>query len=68
MNSAVIRVIFAVVVAVGALGGTTALAQDSRSQAEYVSRARSGTQGEVACFRGGAFGQRERRRVRCAAC
>ena len=47
MNSAVIRVIVAVVVAVGAFGGTAALAQDSRSQAEYVSRARSGTQGEV---------------------
>ena len=47
MNSAVIRVIFAVVVAVWALGVPTAMAQDSNSQAEYVSRARSGTQGEV---------------------
>ena len=31
----------------GALGVPTAMAQDSNSQAEYVSRARSGTQGEV---------------------
>ena len=34
-------------VAVWALGVPTALAQDSSSQVEYVSRARSGTQGEV---------------------
>ena len=47
MNSAVIRVIVTVVVAVGAFGGATSQAQDSRSQAAYVSRARSGTEGEV---------------------
>ena len=47
MNSAAIRVIVTVVVAVCALGGMPALAQDSLSQAEYESRARSGTQGAV---------------------
>ena len=47
MNSAVIRVIVTAVVAVGAFGGATSLAQDSQSQAAYVSRARSGTEGEV---------------------
>ena len=47
MNSVVIRVIVAAVVAVGALSGTAALAQDMRGNQGYVSRARSGTQGEV---------------------
>ena len=47
MNSAADRVILAVWAAVWALGAPTAMAQDSNSQAEYVSRARSGTQGEV---------------------
>ena len=47
MNSAVFRVIVTAVVAIGALGGTNAQAQDSRSAGEYVSRARSGTQGGV---------------------
>ncbi len=47
MNSAVKRIIVSGVVAVGAFGGTTSAAQDARSQAAYVARARSGTQGEV---------------------
>ena len=47
MNSAVIRVIVTIVAAVGAFGGTSSLAQDSHGQAEYVSRAHSGTQGAV---------------------
>ena len=47
MNSAVKRIIVTGVVAVGAFGGTTSAAQDARSQAAYVARARSGTQGEV---------------------
>ena len=45
--TAVIRAIVTVLAAVGAFGGTTSLAQDSLSQAAYVSRARSGTQGQV---------------------
>ena len=47
MNSAVKRIIVTGVVAVGAFGGTTSAAEDARSQAAYVARARSGTQGEV---------------------
>lgn len=47
MNSAVIRVIVAAVVAVGAFGGTAVLAQHTGGTQAYVSRARSGTQGEV---------------------
>ncbi len=47
MYSAVIRVIVSAVLAVGAFGGTNTLAQDSPGRAEYVSRARSGTQGGV---------------------
>ena len=47
MNSAVIRVIVAALVAVGAFGGKAALTQDTRGNQTYVSRARSGTQGEV---------------------
>jgi hypothetical protein len=47
MNSAVKRIIVTGVVAVGAFGGTTSAAQDARSHAPYVARARSGTQGEV---------------------
>ena len=47
MNSAVKRIIVTGVVAVGAFGGTTSAAQDARSHAAYVARARSGTQGEV---------------------
>jgi len=47
MNSAVKRIIVSGVVAVGAFGGTTSAAQDARSHAAYVARARSGTQGEV---------------------
>jgi hypothetical protein len=47
MNSAVKRIIVTGVVAVGAFGGTTSAAQDARSQAAYVARARSGSQGEV---------------------
>ncbi len=47
MNSAVIRVIVAAVVAVGAFGGKAALSQDTRGNQAYVSRARSGTEGEV---------------------
>jgi len=47
MNSVVIRVLVAAVAAVGAFGGTATLAQDTRGIQAYVSRARSGTQGEV---------------------
>jgi hypothetical protein len=47
MNSAVIRVVVAAVVAVGAFGGAAVLAQDTLGKQAYVSRARSGTQGEV---------------------
>ena len=47
MNSAVIRVVVTAVVAVGAFAGAISQAQDSRSQAAYVSRARFGTEGEV---------------------
>ena len=47
MNTAIARVNAIAVVAAGTFGGTIAVAQDSRSHAAYVARARSGTQGEV---------------------
>jgi hypothetical protein len=47
MSSATTRVIVTAVVAVGTFGGTTSAAQDSRSDAAYIARARSGTQGGV---------------------
>ena len=45
MSSAVARVIVIAVVAAGSFGGTISFAQDSRSDAAYVARARSGTHG-----------------------
>ena len=47
MSSAVTRVIVTVLIVVEVFGTTTSAAQDSRSQAAYIARARSGTQGEV---------------------
>ena len=47
MNSVFIRAIVAVAAAVGAFGGTTSVAEDSPGRPDYISRARSGTQGEV---------------------
>ncbi len=47
MNSAFIRAIAAVAAAVGAFGGTSSIAEDSPGRPEYISRARSGMQGEV---------------------
>ena len=47
LSSAVARLIVIAVVAAGSFGGTICFAQDSRSDAAYVARARSGTMGEV---------------------